>query len=165
MAVIGWGKPKIVVKKVDGDDYILLPTGIENSTTLTTTKGDKKEAKIEGGENEDVRYGKNTYALAVEIRDVKGRPQPIKDHDGLVEGEYEVWLQPEDATLNGLHIAKTVVSVEDKWDAENGSSWVYTFDALKPSDGTDQVKRGVVTFTEAGNKVSNVSFTEDTDAE
>lgn len=159
MAVIGWGKPKIVVKKVDGEDYILLPSGIEGSTTLSTTKGDKKEAKIEGGENEDVRYGKNTYALSVEIRDAKGRQQPIKDHDGLVDGEYEVWLQPEDATINGLHIAKSVVSVENKWDSENGASWVYTFDALKPADGSDQVERGVVTIT-GDSDVTNVQFVE-----
>lgn len=158
MAVIGWGKPKIVAKLIGGDDYILLPTGIENSTTLTTTKGDKKEAKIEGGANEDVRYGNSTYALSLEIRDAKGRTQPIKDHDGLVEGEYEVWLQPEDAAVNGLHIAKTVVSVENKWDAENGGSYVYTFDALKPDDGGDQVVRGVVTITESEGKVTNVTF-------
>lgn len=162
MAVIGWGKPTIVAKKIDGDAYIKFPSGIEGSTTLTTTKGSKKEAKIEGGENEDVRYGKNTYALAVEVRDAKGRPQPIKDHDGIVEGEYEVWLQPEDATLNGVYIAKAVVSVEDKWDAENGASWVYTFDALKPTDGSDQVKRGVVTIT-GEDEVTAVEFIEDTD--
>lgn len=165
MAVIGWGKPKIVAKALGGDAYILFPTGVEGTTQLTTTKGDKKEAKIEGGENEDVRYGKNTYALTVEIRDVKDRPQPIKDSDGLVDGEYEVWLQPEDATLNGIYITKAVVSVEDKWDAENGTTWVYTFDALKPADGTDQVKRGVVTITESAGSVSSVSFTEDTDTE
>lgn len=162
MSVISWGKPTIVVKKIGGSDYIKFPAGVENSTVLTTTKGEKKEAKIEGGENEDVRYGKNTYALTVEIRDVKDRPQPIKDHDGLVDGEYEVYLQPEDTTLNGLFIAKAVVSVEDNFTAENGATWVYTFDALKPADGSDQVKRGVVKIT-GDDTITAVEFTEDTD--
>lgn len=163
MAEIGWGKPTIVVKKSGGDKYIKFPAGIENSTILTTTKGAKKEAKIEGGENEDVRYGKNTYALAVEVRDAKNRKRPLVDHDGIVEGEYEVWLQPEDKTLNGIYIAEAVVSVEDKWSAEEGTSRVYTFDALKPADGSDQVKHGVVTITGEGDNITAVEFTEDTE--
>lgn len=163
MAEIGWGKPTIICKKIGGDAYIKFPAGIENSTILSTTKGAKKEAKIEGGENEDVRYGKNTYALAVEIRDAKNRKRPLVDHDGIVEGEYEVWLQPEDKTLNGIYIAEAVVSVEDKWSAENGTSRVYTFDALKPADGSDQVKHGVVTITGEGNNITAVEFIEDTD--
>lgn len=162
MAVITWGKPKIVVKSEDGK-YILLPSGVENSTELATTKGDKKEAKIEGGENEDVRFGKNTYALSVEIRDAKGRKQPIRDHDGIVDNEYEVYLQPEDPTLCGIYMQRARVSVENKFSSENGASWVYTFDALKPTDGSDQIKRGVITITEADGVISNVTFAEDTD--
>ena len=46
MAVIGWGKPTIVAKKIGGDAYIKFPSGIEGSTALTTTKGTKKEAKM-----------------------------------------------------------------------------------------------------------------------
>jgi hypothetical protein len=146
MAVISWGKPKIVAQKDGENTYLLLPDGVENSTTLATTKGDKKEAKVEGGENEDVRYGKSTYALSVEIRAAKGRQKPFEDKDGLVDGEYKVWLQPEDAETPGLHIARARVSAELKYDAENGISWVYTFDALKPTDDVDQVQVGIVTI-------------------
>lgn len=51
MAVIGWGKPRIFVKDLDtvSPSWEELPTPVEDSTQLTTTKGDKKEAKIEGG--------------------------------------------------------------------------------------------------------------------
>ena len=65
MAVIGWGKPRIFVKDLDASSpkWEELPTPVEDSTQLTTTKGDKQEAKIEGGENEDVKYGKTPMSL------------------------------------------------------------------------------------------------------
>lgn len=65
MAVIGWGKPRIFIKDLDAVSpaWEELPTPVEDSTQLTTTKGDKKEAKIEGGENEDVKYGKTPMIL------------------------------------------------------------------------------------------------------
>ena len=50
MAVLAWGKPRIFVKKLGvGGSWIELPTPVEGSTQLSTTKGDKNEAKIEGG--------------------------------------------------------------------------------------------------------------------
>lgn len=96
MAVIGWGKPRIFVKDLDASSpkWEELPTPVENSTQLTTTKGDKQEAKIEGGENEDVKYGKNTYALVLNIRAAKGRKRPISDSDGVVTHNYAIALQP-----------------------------------------------------------------------
>ena len=56
MAVIGWGKPRIFIKDLDvtSPAWEELPTPVEDSTQLTTTKGDKQEAKIEGGENEEL---------------------------------------------------------------------------------------------------------------
>ena len=86
MAVIGWGKPRVFIKDLDASapKWEELPTPVEDSTQLTTTKGDKQEAKIEGGENEDVKYGKNTYALALNIRAAKGRKRPVSDSDGVV---------------------------------------------------------------------------------
>ena len=88
MAVIGWGKPRVFIKDLDASapKWEELPTPVEDSTQLTTTKGDKQEAKIEGGENEDVKYGKNTYALALNIRAAKGRKRPVSDSkDGSEE--------------------------------------------------------------------------------
>ena len=61
MAVLAWGKPRIFVKKLGGSgSWIELPTPVEGSTQLSTTKGDKNEAKIEGGENDDYLYAYDT---------------------------------------------------------------------------------------------------------
>lgn len=159
MAVIGWGKPRILVKDLDEANakWQELPTPVEDSTELTTEKGEKKEAKIEGGEYEDVKYDKNTYALALRIRMAKGRTQPIPSADGVVEHNYAVMVQPEDPTVpSGISIDKSNVSCEETYTADEGGAWTYTFDALKPATG-NQVKWGTVTVDNG-----TPSFTENT---
>lgn len=150
MAVIGWGKPTIVISKLDdkGDTttWTEVPTPAEDSTSLTTTKGDKTEAKLEGGANEDVKYGRNTYALAYQIRVAKGKTMPFTALDGVVEGEYAVAVQPEDPSVPGIMIKKSVVSAEDTYSTANGGAIVYTHDALQPNEGS-QVEWGVITIT------------------
>ena len=91
MAQLSWGKPTIEFGKcVNGatpSEWTKLGCDpVESSTKLTPTKGEKKEAKVEGGENEAVKYARNTYAFEFEIRAAKGREKPIKDSDGVVEG-------------------------------------------------------------------------------
>ena len=160
MANIGWGKPRIFVKK-DGDDtWKELPTAVEGTTALATTKGDKVEAKIEGGENEDVRYNRNTYALSLEIRAAKGRKRPIADNDGIINENYEVMLQPEDAEVDGFRIPTARVSIEDGWSAENGGTWIYTFDSLRSDKAEKQLMWGKVTATGSMETLSNVTFVE-----
>lgn len=164
MAEVNWGLPRQFVKKL-GDPtvkIIEIYRPVESSTQLTTTKGEKKEAKIEGGENEAVKYNKNTYALATAVRqlteDGKHRPKPLPDSDGIIEGEYEYWLQPEDPTAIGMHMARCKISVEDNWNATDGGNWTYTFDAIK--DGTkDQVEWGTVTVTGDYLKATDAQFT------
>ena len=157
--ILSWGKPRIFVKDLntEGAKYIELPTPVLDSTQLTTTKGDKKEAKVEGGENEDVKYSKNTYALVLNIRQAKGRKKPIHDEDGVIMHNYEVILMPEDSSIEGFKIDKSAVSVEDTWTAADGGMWAYTFDALKADKG-DQVKWGLVTATGSGDSL-DVEFT------
>ncbi|MEQ2602876.1 hypothetical protein [Phocaeicola vulgatus] len=58
---LSWGKCTIKIGKLQSSgeapsSWIDIPTPVENSTKLTPTKGAKKEAKIEGGENEAVKY-------------------------------------------------------------------------------------------------------------
>lgn len=145
MAELSWGKPKIEFGKcgVNGANpsvWTVLPYDpVENSTKLTPTKGTKKEAKVEGGENEAVKYGKNTYAFEFEVRSAKGRTKPIEDQDGVVDGEYAFRLTPENPECEGFLIERSVVSVEDTFDTENGKKWKYTADVLKPTTG-NQVK-------------------------
>lgn len=159
MSYLGWGKCRVIVKDLDADSATFeeFPTPVEGSTQLTVTKGDKKEAKIEGGENEDVRYTKNSYALACSIRAAKGRTQPIADSDGVVAHKYTVFVVPEDPACNGFQIQKATVSLEDGFSTEEGGMWNYTFDALKPTAG-QMVKWGVVTVTESGGSISNVTI-------
>ena len=151
---LSWGKPVIKIGKLgDGGkaptSWIDIPTPVENSTKLTPTKGDKKEAKIEGGENEAVKYAANTYTFEFELRAGKGRAKPVEDIDGIISGEYAVKLQPEDPTVEGIVIDRSVMSMEETFDTENGKKWKYTFDVLKPSTG-NQVKHEVVNFSGAG---------------
>jgi hypothetical protein len=164
MAVLSWGKPKIAIRKINGDgtygDFILLNTPVEGTTELTTTKGDKTEAKIEGGENEAVRYARNTYALAATIRGAKNRKKPVGDSDGVIDGEYQVFLQPEDETAPGMVMQRSTLSVEETFTAADGLQWAYTADALKPESGEDQVQWGTVTFNETSGAVTAVKFTE-----
>lgn len=145
MAQLAWGRPTIEFGKCGADGTAptewkkLEYVPVENSTKLNTTKGDKKEAKVEGGEVEAVKYGKNTYSLEFEVRAAKGRTKPIEDEDGVVHGEYAVRLTPEDSTVEGILIDRSIVSVEDTFGTEEGKKWKYTFDVLKPAEG-NQVK-------------------------
>lgn len=161
--ILSWGKPRIFIKDLDVADakWQEVPTPVEDSTQLSTTKGDKKEAKVEGGENEDVKYNKNTYALVFNIRQAKNRKKPISDSDGIIMHNYAVALQPEDPTIEGFVIDKSAVSIEDTWTSADGGVWIYTFDALKADKG-DQVKWGTVAVTGSGESLV-VDFTPNED--
>ena len=69
MAQLSWGKPTIEFGKCGANGAApttwtkLAYDPVESSTKLTPTKGEKKEAKVEGGENEAVKYARNTYAF------------------------------------------------------------------------------------------------------
>lgn len=160
MSVLGWGKCRLFVKDIDDPSakWIEFPTPVENSTTLETTKGDKQEAKVEGGENEDVRYAKSTYVLDANIRAAKGRIKPIKDSDGIVDHNYSVAVQPEDPDAIGVYIPKAKPSVEDTWSTEEGGAWNYAFDALK-NEETTQIQMGVIKVTGSGDSLE-VTFEE-----
>lgn len=79
----------------------------------------------------------------------KGRRKPVEDTDGVITGEYAVKLQPEDKTVEGIIIDRSVLSLEDTYDTDNGTKWKYTADVLKPKTG-NQVKFEVVNFNGAG---------------
>lgn len=162
MAVISWGRPDIYIKDLDATSakWIKVPTPADGTTELSTEKGDKTEAKFEGGEIEDVRYAKNTYSLAYQIRLAKAKTMPFDSKDGVVSHNYAVVLIPEDPTCPGLVIDKSNVSSEDTYSSSDGILVTYTHDALKPekdaltgtafsaSDAKTQVRYGVLTVTE-----------------
>ncbi|MGM9810959.1 MAG: hypothetical protein ACI30J_08870 [Paludibacteraceae bacterium] len=119
-------------------DWFELPTPVEGSTTLSVSKGEKKEAKIEGGELECVKYGKNTYSLELQIRAaLEGdalRKKPFEDNDGVIDGIYALKLQPENPKAEGLYIRRARVSFEPSYTAADGTMWKYTFDALRAGE-------------------------------
>ena len=138
MAVLSWGKPTLeiapIVNGIIGA-YVNLPTPVKDSTQLTTEKGEKLEAPLEGGELADVRYDKNKYTVEFELYKTKGLSNPIVDDDGIVLTEYALRLTPEDPTNEGWLMQRASVSIEDTWDSKIGYKWKYTFEALKPKTG------------------------------
>ena len=137
---IGWGRPTIKVKKVSEEDtaYKTLPTPMDGTTTLETTQGDKMEAKIEGGENEAVKYKANTYELTFKIRHAPEKQSEldvISDTDGVVAEEYSVQVIPENEEAIGVEIARASVNVQTSFDTTDGVVKTYTFSALKNDKG------------------------------
>jgi hypothetical protein len=138
MSKISWGKPTVEVAPITNGTigtYVALPTPVKDSTQLTTEKGEKLEAPLEGGEMADVKYDKNKYTLELELYRTKGLTKPILDDDGVIATEYAVRLTPEDPTNPGFIIKRASVSVEDTFAANIGYKWKYTFEALKPNTG------------------------------
>jgi len=139
--VLTWGKPTIeIAPYVNGalpatPTWTAIDTPKEDSAKLTTAKGTKKEAKIEGGELKDLKYAKNAYTFEFELQKGRGEDKPIEDEDGVVSNNYAVRLTPEDDTLEGFIIEKATVTVEDNWSGADGTTWKYTFEALKPATG------------------------------
>lgn len=148
MSKISWGKCSIYIKDLEetGAKWEQIPTPIEDSTELSTEKGDKLEALIEGGEAEDVKYKANKYALAYGIRRMKERAMPFADVDGVIAHRYAVAVVPEDAAAPGCLIDNSAVSCEDVYNAADGASVTYTHDVLKPDSG-NAVKWGTVSVT------------------
>ncbi len=136
--VLTWGKPTIewgILGEADAapETFTSFSNPVEGSTQLTTTEGTLTEANAEGGELVDARKSINKYVFEFELYAVGTKP--IADTDGVISGNYAVRLTPEDNTLKGFIIDKTLVSVQETYDASIGKKWKYTFNALKPLTG------------------------------
>lgn len=167
MSRISWGKPRIFVKDTDGGSgakWIELYTPAENTTTLTVTKGDKLEAKIEGGGVEDVKYKRATYSLTFNIRKGKNpgessaRKLPFHPIDGYVDHQFAVMLQPEDPSCEGFLIEFNAVTIDETYSSADGGMWEIQMDALRPASG-DTVKWGLVTLSGQAN-ARKIAFSE-----
>ena len=136
-----WGQNIIKVNKLTAagalsTTWTTLPVAVEGSFSLTTTAGDRMEARIEGGGLEDVKYKPNTATVEFEIRAGGGRDTPPIAHvNGVVDGRYALQIQPENTALNGIQIDMATARCEETWTAEEGFKWKYTFDVLMPTDG------------------------------
>lgn len=134
---IGWGKCFVIVKDLDTPSakWKLLPTPKEDTCVLTPSEGDKKEATVEGGGTEDVKYGKNTYQLEYAIRRNTDRKKPFDDVDGVIAHRYAVFVQPENKAVPGPKIDTSVVTLLDGFDTTDGGLLTYRHDALTPDTG------------------------------
>ncbi|MGL5913355.1 MAG: hypothetical protein ACRCZB_04255 [Bacteroidales bacterium] len=136
---LNWGKPKIEISEsLDGapvGEWKEVPIVKEGTAILTTTKGNKTDAKGEGGELVDVRYEKNAFSFAFDIFSPTGDNRPVEDEDGIVAKEYAIRITPENKTLAGFILDRCSVSVEDNWSSAEGTIVKYTFDALLPKEG------------------------------
>lgn len=161
MANIGWGKPRLFVKnKTKNGSIRELPNVVEDTFELATEKGEKLEAKIEGGQNEDVKYKSNTNTIAFDIRVFKGRKKPFADKNGVIEDEFEFWMQPEDpAVPAGLHATRARVSSELKSTAADGTTYTYTVEPIENGE-VDALQVGTTTVTENSGNVTAVNFEE-----
>ena len=161
MSKIGWGKPRIFIKRIDGSDstWKEVPTPVQDSTSLETTKGDKLEEMLEGGMNEDVLYMASAYALSYQVRDAKDKTMPFTDNDGVVDGEWQCAVQPQDPLVPGVMIHRSIVSAETRYTAQEGFSKVYTHESLRPDTG-NQISTGVIKVTESGGSISAVEIQE-----
>ena len=140
--IISWGKPTITATKLGGSgSAISIPTPVDGSTQLTSEKGDKMEALIEGGEPEAVKFKRGKYTLEFQVRlgydttSSSMREFPIDGTDGVVDGEWSVTLDPEDANAPGFTMPKAVCSYTDNFSSADGIIRTYTFDSLKPDSG------------------------------
>ncbi|MDD3404974.1 MAG: BACON domain-containing carbohydrate-binding protein [Paludibacteraceae bacterium] len=135
---LSWGKPQIKYRVAGTTGaWITMPTPVENTTKLTTSKGSKLEAKLEGGDYQDVKYQRNTYALDFELYMHEGFEKPISECDGIVADNYEFLVIPENRKSIGIYIKKGAVSAEPSFDTQIGAKMKYTVDVLRPDTEYD----------------------------
>ena len=148
MSKITWGKPGIFITKLGPTETHPSNSAVwtdisnsykvkEGSTQLSTTAGDKTEAKEEGGAVIDTKHGKATYSLSFDIYHYGSTfEKPIPDNDGVILDNYAIRVVPEDSTLPGFIFENASVSSSDNFTAADGTTTTYTFDALVPTTGT-----------------------------
>ena len=167
MIQLMWGEAlaAIAKQKADGtyDAFKKLPKCVENALSLTTTKGEKKEAKVEGGSIEAVKYNKNVYGLAMSFRRglVKGvmRTFPFDDDevDGVVDGIYYLRVQPEDKASGGLSVKEVVISTEDTYTAADGAIKIVNFDFIRPEENEDGTQDPTIDWSPIPNLTAAVT--------
>lgn len=147
---LAWGKCEIVATPIENtgatpQSAVTFPTPVEGSTQLTTTQGDKQEAKIEGGQVVAARYNANSYELTFDVRLHSSQTTPpIDGTDGVIPGEFTITIKPlENSTAPGVTIARATGNVQIGYTSENGVVATYTFTSLLPASG-NQVTVGVI---------------------
>lgn len=137
--ILAWGKCEVKVEAASAS-AITTPAHfdqiVEGSTSLEGSEGDKKEAKIEGGEVVAVRYGAATYELTFQERlsDTTLTPTMWRN-GGLLPGEYSVEVIPEDPAAPGCRLACCHINVSPSYSSDEGFIVTYKCSAQKPTTG------------------------------
>lgn len=165
MANLSWGKPRIFVKDIDtpAAKWKELNTPVQDTTELQPSKGDKLEAPIEGGQNEEVKYKDSSYAVVYNIRKKKGRSVPLPNTNGVCGKHYAFALIPEDPTNVGFYIESTTATVDDTFTPADGAIWAMQHDAIAAAAG-NTVKWGTFSIEGVGED-AKLNFTETQPAE
>lgn len=150
--ILSWGKPTIEIGKLGTDgsaptSWITVDTPVMDSAELSVEKGDKKEAKISGGDIIATRYTASNYTFSFELYAKKGSSKPVEDVDGVVADLYAIRITPENTSLPGKLLDCVSLNCEETWTEEDGEKWKYTADVLKPSSG-NKVKSYTATTEE-----------------
>lgn len=129
---LDWGKCKVIIDKGEDTEKVIEDV-VDGSTGLTTTQGDKTEAKIEGGEVIATRYQRNKYSLQFQEY---GQPS-VESVDGVVPGIHKVTLvncdEDEDKIVFSIN---AVINVQPNWTSQYGTVTQYTCDAVRQASGT-----------------------------
>lgn len=165
MAIIAWGGNRHFVRNITKNAAIReLPTPVEDTYDVATEKGDKLEAKLEGGKRKDVKYKENSNTITFDIFVAKGEKKPFADKRGVISDKFEYWEQPEDPTVpGGIHVSKASVSCELKGNTAEGKKYTYTIEPLEPdTKGIDPLQVGTVTVNEQSGTgaITDISFVE-----
>lgn len=134
MSVTSWGICAIFAQKVGTakNEWDKLPTPNDGTTNVAPTKGDTMTQVEEGGGIVDRKTKKSTYEAAYQLFIKKNQSQPFKTIDGIVEGNYRLAIQPEDAELPGVYMGNTTIGTEEAYTTEKGALITYTHSALIP---------------------------------
>lgn len=142
--MLDWGCPSsLEIGKVSNgnvENWIKVDIPVETTVQLETIEGELKEARGEGGVIVSVKKKKNSYKFHFELFKKKGEQWPVEDIDGKVDGYYAMRLVPEDPTTEGFQFSKSVITVTDTYNVEDGTRKKFTMNVLNETDGSKTIK-------------------------
>lgn len=146
--VLSWGECDAYVKKAGETTYKKEPKPVDQSTTVEPSEGEKLEAKTEGGKLEAAMQLANSYLAKYQLRVAESKNSNITHVNGVVDGDFSLAIVPKNKAAIGIIIDRASVNVLDNtFNSKEGIVDEYRFTVLEPTDGTEMVKRGVLTVT------------------
>lgn len=156
--ILSWGECDVYTKKAGEATYKKEPKPVDQSTTVEPSEGEKMEAKVEGGKLEAAQQLANSYLAKYQLRVAESKNSNITHKNGVVDEEYSLAIVPKNKAAIGIIIDRASVNVLDNtFNSKEGIVDEYCYTALEPADGSEMVKRGVLTVT--GDDTSGYTIT------